>query len=183
MCKETWIPSLCETLGIMATYISPEGAKKLAAELRRLIDQERPKVVKEVADAAAQGDRSENAEYIYGKKRLREIDRRLRFLTKRLDDLSVVPAGHLPQDLTKVHFGARVTVQDEASQERTYTLVGPDEASPESGRISYQAPLGRLLMGKRVGDVFLFARPAGEVELEIISVVYERGLGRDPLPP
>jgi transcription elongation factor GreB len=156
----------------MATYITTHGARRLADELRRLAETERPKVVREVADAAAQGDRSENAEYIYGKKRLREIDRRLRFLSKRLDDLSVVPVGQRPPDTSKVHFGARVTVCDLEGLSRTYTLVGPDEADPENGRLSYQAPLGRLLMGRRLDEVLLFTRPAGEVELQITAIEY-----------
>src|SRR5512145_2341181 len=117
------------------TYLTPEGAKKLAAELDHLLRVERPKVVQEVAEAAAQGDRSENAEYIYGKKRLREIDRRIRFLTKRLDNAEVVDQK-CNQDV--VRFGARVEVQDENGGRKRYLLVGPDESDPNAGRISFQ---------------------------------------------
>lgn len=156
----------------MGTYMTSSGAKALAEELRTLAEKERPKVVQEVADAAAQGDRSENAEYIYGKKRLREIDRRLRFLTKRLDDAIVVADDHRPPDLERVYFGAWVRVEDEDGVQKSYQLVGPDEARPDDGRISYQSPLGRALMSKRLGDVVVFQRPAGDVELEIVSVQY-----------
>src|SRR5690606_25665102 len=138
----------------------------LADELRRLAEVERPRVVREVADAAAQGDRSENAEYIYGKKRLREIDRRLRFLSKRLDECRVVSLKERPPDAERIFFGAIVQVEDEDGDRRRYQLVGPDEARPEDGLLSYQSPLGRALLGKRIDDVILFKRPAGEVELQ-----------------
>jgi transcription elongation factor GreB len=156
------------------TYITATGAKSLAAELRNLAEVTRPKVVQEVADAAAQGDRSENAEYIYGKKRLREIDRRIRYLSKRLDDLHVVPDAHCPPETSKVYFGASVTVEDEDGVQKRYQLVGPDEARPETGRLSYQSPLGKVLMAKRVGDVVTFQRPAGTVELEVLAIEYPR---------
>ncbi len=160
----------------MATYITDRGAKRLADELKRLVETERPKVVQEVADAAAQGDRSENAEYIYGKKRLREIDRRLHFLTKRLDECRVVSLGTTPQNAERVFFGAIVTVEDEDAVTKCYQLLGPDESDPARGCLSYQSPLGRALMGKNVGDVILFQRPAGEVELQIIDLEYGRYL-------
>ncbi len=156
----------------MGTYMTASGAKKLADELRQLAERERPKVVQEVADAAAQGDRSENAEYIYGKKRLREIDRRLRFLSKRLDDAIVVADDHRPPDEGRVYFSALVVVEDEDGEQKRYRLVGPDEAEPGRGLLSYQSPLGKALMSKRLGDVIVFQRPAGEVELEIISIEY-----------
>src|SRR5690606_19885729 len=109
------------------------GAQALAAELAHLATNERPRVVQEVADAAAQGDRSENAEYIYGKKRLREIDRRLRFLTKRLDDARVVDISQAPEDSERVFFGAIVEVEDDQGQRKKYQLVGPDESNPQCG--------------------------------------------------
>ena len=153
-------------------YLTPTGHKQLADELNRLMSVDRPKVVREVAEAAAQGDRSENAEYIYGKKRLREIDRRVQFLTKRLDSAVVVRPEELGGDV--VRFGAVVEVRDEDGQAKTYTLVGPDEADPAKGKLSFQSPLGQALMKRKVGDVVLVKRPAGEIELEIVSLSYGR---------
>jgi transcription elongation factor GreB len=155
----------------MPNYLTPEGAKKLADELQKLATTERPRVVQEVSDAAAQGDRSENAEYIYGKKRLREIDRRIRFLTKRLDGAVVVQKAEVKADT--VRFGALVGVVDENGKTSSYTIVGPDEADPSAGRISFQSPLGQSLMKRRVGDVVTVRRPAGELEIEIQSIAYE----------
>jgi transcription elongation factor GreB len=151
-------------------YLTPTGHKQLADELNRLMSVERPKVVREVAEAAAQGDRSENAEYIYGKKRLREIDRRVQFITQRLDSAVVVRPEELGGDI--VRFGAMVEVRDEDGQAKTYTLVGPDEADPAKGKLSFQSPLGQALMKRKVGDVVLVKRPAGEIELEIVSLSY-----------
>jgi transcription elongation factor GreB len=154
----------------MPNYLTPEGAKKLATELNQLLNVDRAKVVQEVAEAAAQGDRSENAEYIYGKKKLREIDRRIRFITKRLDSAVVVKqeTSH-----SEVRFGATVEVEDENGNLRKYLILGPDEASPSDGRISFQSPLGRALMKRKVGDVVTVQRPAGEIELEIKAISYE----------
>jgi transcription elongation factor GreB len=156
----------------MATnYLTPDGAKKLSDELSQLLSVERPRIVKEVAEAAAQGDRSENAEYIYGKKRLREIDRRIRFLTKRLESAQVVRQDDLKQN-DAVRFGANVEVVDENGKVSRYQIVGPDEADPAQGRISFKSPLGSSLMKRRVGDVIVVQRPAGEIELEIRSIEY-----------
>jgi transcription elongation factor GreB len=155
----------------MPNYLTPEGAKKLADELRELTSSERPRIVQEVADAAAQGDRSENAEYIYGKRRLREIDRRIRFITKRLDGAVVVKTTEVKSDV--VRFGALVCVVDENGKTSSYTIVGPDEADPSAGRISFQSPLGQSLMKRKVGDVVIVRRPAGEIEIEIQSIAYE----------
>jgi transcription elongation factor GreB len=152
-------------------YLTPEGAKKLASELNRLLGVERPRVVQEVADAAALGDRSENAEYIYGKKRLREIDRRIRFLSKRLDSAVVVDSSRAPAG--EVRFGASVEVVDENGKRSRYTIVGPDEADPGSGRLSFRSPLGQARMKRKAGDVVVVRRPAGEIEVEILSVRYE----------
>ena len=151
-------------------YLTPAGAKQLAEELQRLMSVERPRVVREVAEAAAQGDRSENAEYIYGKKRLREIDRRVQFLTKRLDAAVVVRPEELGGDV--IRFGATVEVQDEEGRQKTYVLVGPDEADPAQGKLSFQSPMGQALMKRRVGDVVIVQRPAGAVEVEILSLKY-----------
>jgi transcription elongation factor GreB len=151
-------------------YITPEGARRLSEELGRLRSVERPKTVQEVADAAAQGDRSENAEYIYGKKRLREIDRRMRFLSKRLETAVVVDPKQQRGD--KVFFGATVELEDEDGARSTYVIVGEDESDMHMGRISWRSPVGRALLGKKPGDVVTVRRPAGETELEIIAVRY-----------
>ena len=150
-------------------YITPQGARKLSEEMARL-RSERPRVVQEVADAAAQGDRSENAEYIYGKKKLREIDRRMRFLTFRLKDAVVVDPSQ--QRGEKVFFGATVDVEDEDGVRATYRIVGEDEGDSARGDISWKSPVGRALMGKVSGDVITVRRPVGEVELEIVAVRY-----------
>jgi transcription elongation factor GreB len=156
----------------MATthYLTRRGAAQLTRELRHLVEAERPKVVGEVAEAAAQGDRSENAEYIYGKKRLREIDRRIRYLTKRLESAEVVDT--IERKDGRVYFGAYVDVEDEEGERRTYQIVGPDEAEPAKGRVSYQAPLGRSLMRREVGDSVVVKRPLGDVEIEILAMRY-----------
>jgi transcription elongation factor GreB len=156
----------------MPNYLTPLGAKELADELNRLVSVERPRVVTEVADAAAQGDRSENAEYIYGKKRLREIDRRIRFITKRLDG-AVVVRKEEASGLDDVRFGALVEVVDENGKASRYRIVGPDEADPSAGRISFQSPLGKSLMKRKVGDTVTVQRPAGELELEVRSIRYD----------
>jgi transcription elongation factor GreB len=151
-------------------YITREGAKRLQDELGMLRSKERPKVVQEVADAAAQGDRSENAEYIYGKKRLREIDRRMRFLTKRLEAAMVVePRADGEQ---RVFFGARVEVEDEDGERTSYRIVGEDEIDLARRHISWRSPLGRTLLKRTVGDAVVFRKPSGEVELVIVSVSY-----------
>lgn len=155
----------------MRNYLTQAGHKKLVEELNQLLQVTRPRIVQEVADAAAQGDRSENAEYIYGKKKLREIDRRIRFLTKRLDAAVVIRRGEIDTD--QVRFGATVEVEDEDGKIRVYTLVGPDEANPDKGFLNYLSPLGQALMKKRAGDVVTFRRPAGEIEIEIVSIRYE----------
>ncbi|MDC0681813.1 MULTISPECIES: transcription elongation factor GreB [Sorangium] len=151
-------------------YITPSGARRLSEELARLRSVERPRIVQEVADAAAQGDRSENAEYIYGKKKLREIDRRMHYLTKRLEKAVVVDPSEQRGD--KVFFGATVEIEDEDGARRTYQIVGEDEIDSAAGRISWRSPVGRSLLGKRAGDVITVRRPAGEAEMELISVRY-----------
>lgn len=154
-----------------SNYITPEGAKRLVDELRKLVEVDRPRTVQEVSDAAAQGDRSENAEYIYGKKRLREIDRRIHFLTKRLDMAVVVRKEDTRKDI--VVFGATVEVEDEDGKRSSYTLVGADESDPARGKLSWKSPIGHALLKKRVGDVVTVNRPAGEIELEIIKIGQE----------
>jgi transcription elongation factor GreB len=149
-------------------YITPEGAARLRDELTALWTVERPKVTQEVADAAAQGDRSENAEYIYGKRRLREIDRRVRFLTKRLDEVAVVePAARTDG---KAYFGAWVTVEDDDGVQASYRLVGPDEVDAKRGLVSIDAPVGRALLGRKEGDEVSVATPSGAITLTVVEV-------------
>jgi transcription elongation factor GreB len=151
-------------------YITREGAKRLQEELHRLRVEERPRIVREVADAAAQGDRSENAEYIYGKKKLREIDRRIHWLIKRLEKASVIEPR--TDRTTRIFFGAIVEVEDEYGVRATYRIVGEDEIDLDKGNISWRSPLARALLKKEEGDTIVFRRPSGEVELSILSVKY-----------
>lgn len=152
-------------------YITLDGAKKLRAELDQLWTVERPKVTQEVADAAAQGDRSENAEYIYGKRRLREIDRRVRFLSKRLDEVTVVTEP--PSDPRRVFFGAHVTVEDDAGERHTWRIVGADESDVDKGWISIDSPVARACLGKREDDAVVVRAPRGEIEYTIIAISYD----------
>ena len=153
-------------------YITRAGAERLRAELKHLLTVERPKVTHEVSVAAAMGDRSENAEYIYGKRRLREIDRRLHFLHKRLEKLTVVEPS-VQTDTSTVYFGATVTLEStEDSARVTYQLVGPDEIDLKAGRISIDSPVGRALLGKKKDDEVVVNRPRGEVELTIVAIRY-----------
>lgn len=150
-------------------YITREGFDRFQKELETLWHQERRKVVGEVQTAAAHGDRSENAEYQYGKKRLREIDRRVRYLQKLLGEAVVVePVERI--DSQKAYFGCWVTVEDEDGEQISYQLVGRDEFDAASRRISTDSPLGRALLGKRVDDSVVVRRPKGEVELVIVQV-------------
>jgi len=151
-------------------YITPEGAKKLRDELAQLWTVERPRVTQEVADAAAQGDRSENAEYIYGKRRLREIDRRVRFLGKRLDEVTIVHEP--PDDPSRVFFSAYVTIEDEDGDAKTYRIVGGDESDMEKQWISIDSPVARALLGKRTGDEVVVQVPKGSVEYTIVGIRY-----------
>jgi transcription elongation factor GreB len=152
-------------------YMTPEGFKKIADEMEHLSRVERPKTVQEVSDAAAQGDRSENAEYIYGKKRLREIDRRLNFLASRLKHVEVVDPSKQSGD--RVFFGATVETEDEDGKTRVWRIVGVDETDADAGKISWRSPLGRALMKRRVGDTVTVQRPTGDaVEHTILSIRY-----------
>jgi transcription elongation factor GreB len=152
-------------------YITPEGMAALRAELHQLWKIERPQVTAVVHEAAKNGDRSENGDYIYGKRRLREIDSRVRFLTKRLDALEVVE--QLPGDQNKIYFGAWVTVEDEDGNRQTYRIVGPDEFDLTKNKLSMDSPLARALLGKRVDDDIVFNSPSGERELYIAAVSYK----------
>jgi transcription elongation factor GreB len=152
-------------------YITPQGYARLRAELLQLIDDERPKVVEVVHWAASNGDRSENGDYIYGKKRLREIDRRIRFLTKRLEIAEVTdPSVHHGRD--QVFFGATVTYAQESGEERTVTILGIDEADSAQGQVSWISPIARALLKCREGDVVKLVTPAGAQEIEILKVAY-----------
>jgi len=152
-------------------YITPAGHARLKSELEHLVKRERPHVVEVVAWAASNGDRSENGDYIYGKRRLREIDRRIRFLTKRLDIAEVVDP--LRQgDNDQVFFGATVKVADVEGTENTYTIVGVDETDVGRGRISWVSPLARALIKAREGDTVRFQSPLGLREIDIVEVVY-----------
>ena len=156
-------------------YITPAGYARLRAELLDLIDNERPKVVEVVHWAASNGDRSENGDYHYGKKRLREIDRRIRFLTKRLEMAEVTdPSVHHGRD--QVFFGAQVTYAEADGGERTVTIMGIDEADALQGQVSWISPVGRTLLKSRVGDVLKLLTPAGVMDIEVLEVVY-------PAPP
>lgn len=152
-------------------YITRSGAERLHKELLHLLNTERPKVTAEVSAAAAQGDRSENAEYIYGKKRLREIDRRIRFLTRRLDIATVVDPRE-QKDRAKIYFGATVTLEDEDGAKVTYQVVGPDEIDTRGGKISMDSPVGKALIGKKLGDEITVFRPRGEVQLTVLEIRY-----------
>lgn len=156
-------------------YITPAGADRLKAELHKLLHQDRPTLVQTVSWAASNGDRSENGDYIYGKRRLREIDRRIRFLTKRLEAAHIVdPAS---QTADRVLFGASVTVrkldaEDGDGRSRVYRIVGIDETDPARGEISWISPMARALLNARVGDTVALRTPKGEEELEIVAIRY-----------
>lgn len=158
----------------MKRYITRAGFDRLREQFRRLLHEERPRVTQEVAVAAAHGDRSENYEYKLGKRKLREIDARLYRLQKQLESYEVVDPAERPKT-DRVFFGATVTVEDEDGAEATYQIVGGDELDESlgTGRISYEAPLGRALLGKREGDSVTVRRPAGEVELTVVKVEWK----------
>lgn len=152
-------------------YMTVTGYDRLRAELKELMTVERPAVVQIVSWAASNGDRSENGDYLYGKKRLREIDRRMRFLTKRLDIAEVVDPALQP-NRDQVFFGATVQYMDRAGEERTVQIVGVDEAEPLAGRISWISPVARALIKSREGDTVTLRTPAGEDVLEVLAVSY-----------
>ncbi len=158
----------------MARGMTKQGYDGIQAEIHELWHKTRPLVVREVQEAAALGDRSENAAYIYGKKRLRQIDGRLRYLKNKI--AGVVPVDLAGQKPTPhIRFGAVVVVEDEDGERRTYRLVDKDESDPKGGRISVQSPVGRALLGKEEGDAVVVKRPSGPMELEIVEVRYGAG--------
>jgi transcription elongation factor GreB len=154
-------------------YVTPQGYKRLREELMSLLDVERPKMVETVSWAAKNGDRSENGDYLYGKKRLREIDRRIRFLTKRLDIAEVAdPAQHHGNE--QIFFGATVTYANAEGTERTITIKGIDEANNLAGEVSWVSPIARALLKTRVGDEVVLVTPGGVEKLEVLEVVYPK---------
>lgn len=152
-------------------YMTPSGFQKLRDEYHTLVNVERPKVVETVAWAASNGDRSENADYIYGKRRLREIDKRLRFLSQRLEASEVVDPSQTKSD--KVLFGATVTVMNEEGQESSYQIVGEDELDPKQGKISWKSPVAKALLGKKEGDEVALQKPSGSAYLSIEKIEYK----------
>jgi transcription elongation factor GreB len=164
-------PELPATAPRGKNYITPGGFARLKAELKQLVEAERPEVVKTVAWAASLGDRSENADYLYGKRRLREIDRRVRYLIKRLEAAEVVASSG--RDTDQIFFGATVSVKEASGRQRTITIVGVDEVDPARGRVSWMSPIAKALIKARTGDTVVLRSPAGKEELEILEVRYE----------
>ena len=152
-------------------YITPAGYQRLKEELSQLWEVDRPKLVETISWAASNGDRSENGDYIYGKRRLREVDRRIRFLSKRLDVAEVVDNAAKAHE--QVFFGATVTVVDDAGKERTVSIVGTDEVDPERGRVSWISPIAKALLKARVGDVVTLRTPLGAEALEVVDLRYD----------
>ena len=152
-------------------YITPDGYRRLREEYERLFGHERPQLVETISWAAGNGDRSENGDYIYGRKKLREIDRRIGWLSKRMKAAQVVDPAAQPER-GKVWFGATVTLVDEEERERTVTLVGEDETDAGNGRIAWTSPIARAVRGAQVGDVRRVTLPAGERELEVVAIRY-----------
>ena len=155
-------------------YITPAGYAALSAEYRQLLGEERPRLVDVISWAAGNGDRSENGDYIYGRKRLREIDRRAGFLAHRMKAAKVVDPAQQP-DRSRVYFGATVTIADEDDNHRTLTIMGDDETEAGAGRIGWNAPLARALRGAGVGDVRRVELPGGEREYEVMAIAYPPG--------
>lgn len=167
------LPEKNDALGERPNYITPAGFARLKAELDHLNLKERPALVATVAWAAGNGDRSENGDYIYGKKRLREIDRRIRFLVKRLDSAVVVDPAERRERESYVYFGATVDIVNENGEKRTVTIVGVDEFNPAQGYISWVSPMAKALLRARVGDTVVLRTPAGDEEIEITDIRYE----------
>ena len=156
---------------MVKNYITRNGFQRLQAEFNHLKRRERPEVVEVVAWAASNGDRSENGDYIYGKKKLREIDKRLRFLQRQLDNAEIVDPAEISSD--RVLFGATVTLIDEYDNKRVYSIVGSDESEPAEGKISWLSPIAKALFKARVGDYVSFNSPQGEREVEVLKIEYK----------
>lgn len=168
---EEQLPSEPELSGGRRNYITPAGYARLKSELKALVEMERPELVRTVAWAASNGDRSENADYLYGKKRLREIERRIRFLMKRLEIAEVVDPQDRDQE--RIFFGATVTYADASGREHTVSIVGTDEVDPGRGRVSWVSPVARALLKAREGDAVTLRTPAGDEQLEVVRIRYE----------
>ena len=153
------------------TYITPDGARKLQAELDDLWKVQRPKITKAVSEAAAMGDRSENAEYIYGKKKMREIDRRVRWLRKRLDSITIVEQK--PGDQNKIFFGAYVKLLNDQNKEEVYQIVGTDDLDIQKNLITFASPMGRALKGREKGEEIDISLPAGNRKVKVIEISYD----------
>lgn len=154
-----------------SNYITPKGYNKLLEELNHLLKIERPQITELIQWAASNGDRSENADYLYGRKRLREIDRRLRFLNARINDAVVIDPLQIKS--VKVQFGATVTISDEGGNEKTYSIVGVDEVDTSKGHLSWRSPIGSALLTKEEGDEAIIRTPQGEMNVEIIAIEYK----------
>ena len=163
-------PEVASVPVLARNYITPAGYARLKAELKQLVEAERPEVVRTVAWAASNGDRSENGDYLYGKKRLREIDRRVRFLIKHLENAVVV--DNAGRDTDQVFFGARVAMRTRGGEERTVSIVGADEVDPPRGRVSWVSPVAKALLKARAGDTVRLDTPGGAEALEILDVQY-----------
>ncbi len=155
----------------MKNYITPSGAARLKSELKKLLIEDRPELVKVIQWAASNGDRSENGDYIYGKRKLREIDRRIRFLTQRLEAAEIIPPSQQKAD--RVLFGATIVVLDESEKKRTYRIVGQDEIDPKQGWISWVSPIAKALLNRQVGDYVQLKTPKGEEDVEILEIQYK----------
>lgn len=153
-------------------YMTPAGHRRMKSELKHLVEVDRPEVTRTVSWAASNGDRSENGDYIYGKRRLREIDRRIRYLMKRLDNAVVTDPRDQPPDQEQVFFGAEVLYADPSGAAKTVTIVGIDETDLARGRVSWISPIAKALLKARVGDTVMLRTPAGVEELEILDVSY-----------
>ena len=158
-------------MGERVNYITPEGYRRLREEYEALFGGERPKLLETIAWAAANGDRSENADYQYGRRRLREVDRRINFLARRMKDAKVTDPARQP-DKSRAWFGATVTLADEHDNERIVTLVGEDEADAGAGRISFNSPIARAIRGAAVGDLRRVQLPGSEKEYEVVAISY-----------
>jgi transcription elongation factor GreB len=171
MVRKTLDPPAEKKIKGEKNYISPDGYRKLTTELDFLQTKKRPEVVRALSDAAAEGDRSENAEYIYRKRQLRQIDGRMRFLGKRLD-IAVIVDAREQKRRDRIFFGATVTVEDEEGKSQTFSIVGSDEIDSAGGAISWQSPVGRGLLGKEAGDTVQVRWDKGQRELTITDIVY-----------
>ena len=162
----------------MKNYMTPQGADRLKVELKKLLYEDRPEWVKVVSWAASNGDRSENGDYIYGKRRLREIDRRIRFLTQRLESAEIIDSSQQSSD--RVFFGAFVSVLDEEENLRTYRIVGQDEIDPSKGWVSWASPIAKALLNAKVGDLVRLRTPKGTEDLEVVKIDYSESVSSTP---